>query len=78
MEKKNKKLARGARTTAVRMTAPEPIEKILHRIHDCRDCMLCYKLINGFYTCAAGMLDNENEPVQFKFHRICDCEFFRQ
>ena len=77
MENRTMKKAREARTTAVILTQPKPLEEILKTFHDCRDCKHC---IHGRtrWFCEISFNEPGNEIIMFKSHYITPCEKFTQ
>lgn len=77
--KKNRTMekAREARTTAVKLTQPKPLDEILKSFHDCRDCQSCIPLLKR-WACEQSLDDPDDEIIIFKHHYITRCEKFVQ
>ena len=77
MENRTMKKAREARTTAVILTQPKPLEEILKSFPDCRACKHCFRMF-AFWQCELSPETPEDEIVMFKHHLIKSCEKFVQ
>lgn len=77
MENRTMEKAREARTTAVKLTQPKPLEELLKSFHDCRDCQRCIALFKK-WACELTLDSPDDEVIIFNHHYISPCEKFKQ